>query len=131
MLAGEADLFFDNLGTSLPHVRSGRLKALAVCGERRHPSLPDVPAMSELYPGFLSIAWFGVVAPPKTSGAIAEKVSAAIGDALKMPEVQKRLAELSADPIGSTPAEMAKLMREDAERWRNAIRAAGVKPGEL
>src|SRR5204863_26160 len=73
MLAAEADLFFDNLGTSLQHVRSGRLKALAVCGEHRHLSLPDVPAMNEIYPGFVSVAWFGLVAPPRTSPALAER----------------------------------------------------------
>jgi len=131
VLAGETELFFDNLGTSLAHVRAGRLKALAVAGERRHPSLPQVPAMNELYPGFVSEAWFGIVAPPKTSSAIAEKLSAAVLDALKTPEVRERLGRLSAEPIGLAPAQMAKFLQEDAARWREAIRAAGVKPGEL
>jgi tripartite-type tricarboxylate transporter receptor subunit TctC len=130
-LSGEADLFFDNLGTSLQHVRSGRLKALAVCGERRHPSLPDVPAMNELYPGFVSVAWFGIVAPPRTPPTIADKLSFAVREVLKMPEVRNRLAELSAEPIGMGPDEMARFMRDEAVRWRDAIRAAGVKPGEL
>ena len=131
VLAGETELFFDNLGTSLPHVRSGRLKALAVAGERRHPSLPQVPAMNELYPGFVSVAWFGIVAPPGTPGAIAEKLSAAIMEALKSPEVRERLDRLSAEPLGLGPAQMAKFLKEDAARWQHAIRAAGVKPGEL
>jgi tripartite-type tricarboxylate transporter receptor subunit TctC len=131
LLAGEVELMFDNLGTSLAHVRSGRLKALAVCGQGRVASLPEVPAMAEIYPGFLSIAWFGVVAPPKTPAAIADKLHLGIVETLKMPEVQKRLAELSAEPIGMAPAEMARFMQEDAERWRNAIRTAGVKPGDL
>jgi tripartite-type tricarboxylate transporter receptor subunit TctC len=131
VLAGETELFFDNLGTSLPHVRAGRLKALAVAGERRHPSLPDVPAMNEFYPGFISEAWFGIVAPGKTPGAIAERLSSAIQEILKMPDVRERLARLSAEPIGLTPAQMAKFMKEDAARWRQAIHAAGVKPGEL
>jgi len=128
LLGGEVELMFDNLGTSLQHVRSGRLKALAVCGERRHASLPEVPAMNEIYPGFVSVAWFGVVAPPKTPGAIAERLSLAISEILRMPDVQKRLAELSAEPIGGSPAQMARLMKQDAERWRNAIRMAGLKP---
>jgi tripartite-type tricarboxylate transporter receptor subunit TctC len=131
VLAGETELFFDNLGTSLQHVRAGRLKALAVGGERRHPSLPEVPAMNEIYPGFVSIAWFGIVAPPKTPAAIAERLSAAINEVLKMPEVLKRLSELSAEPIGMGPVEMARFMKQDAERWREAIRAAGLKPGAL
>lgn len=131
VLAGETELFFDNLGTSLQHVRSGRLKALAVCGDRRHPSLPEVPAMNEIYPGFVSVAWFGMVAPPKTPNAVAQRLSAAIAEVLRMPDVQKRLGDLSAEPIGMGPAEMARFMKEEAERWRQAIRTAGVKPGEL
>jgi len=131
VLAGETELFFDNLGTSLQHVRSGRLKALAVAGERRHPSLPDVPAMNEIYPGFISVAWFGIVAPPRTPAAIAEKLSASINEILAMPDVRKRLADLSAEPIGMGPAQMARFMKEEAERWRQAIGTAGIKPGAL
>ena len=128
ILAGEVELMFDNLGVTLPHVRAGKLKALAVCGERRVASLPDVPAMAEIYPGFVSVAWFGVVAPPKTPVSIAEKLSAAIIETLKLPDVAARLANLSAEPIASTPAGMTAIMKADAERWRAVIRAAGVKP---
>ena len=131
VLAGETELFFDNLGTSLPHVRSGRLKALAVAGERRHPALPEVPAMNELYPGFVSVAWFGIVAPAGTSPAIAEQLSSSIQDILKMPDVRERLSRLSAEPIGLAPSQMARFLQQETERWREAIRAAGVKPGEL
>jgi len=128
LLAGEVDLFFDNLGTSLQHVRSGRLKALAVCGERRYPGLPDVPAMTEIFPGFVSVAWFGMVAPPNTPATIAEGLSSSITEILKMQEVRDRFAALSAEPISMTPAQMADFMRQDAMRWREAIRIAGVKP---
>ena len=83
--------------------------------------------MSEFYPGFVSVAWFSVSATPRTPGAIADKLSRAIAETLKQAEVAKRLAELSAEPIGSSPAEMAGLMKQDAERWRAVIRAAGVK----
>jgi len=127
LLGGQVDLMFDNLGVSLPHVRSGKLKALAVGSERRFAGLPDVPAMAEVLPGFVSIAWFGVVAPPKTSPAIAEKLAAAIAEALKLPDVAKRLESLSAVPIGNTPAEMAAFMKQETERYRGIIRAAGVK----
>jgi tripartite-type tricarboxylate transporter receptor subunit TctC len=128
LLAGEVEMMFDNLGVTVQHVRAGKLKALAVGGERRVASLPDVPAMAEFYPGFVSIAWFSVSAPPKTPAAIAEKLSAAIVEILKRPDVAKRFADLSAEPIGSTPAGMAAIIKEDAERWRAVIRAAGVKP---
>ena len=128
LLAGEVEMMFDNLGVTVQHVRAGKLKALAVGSTRRVPSLPDVPAMAEFYPGFVSIAWFSVSAPPRTPRAIAEKLSAAIIETLKKPDVAKRLDGLSAEPIASTPAGMAAIMKEDAERWRSVIRAAGVKP---
>jgi tripartite-type tricarboxylate transporter receptor subunit TctC len=127
LLAGEVEVMFDNLGVTVQHVRSGRLKALAVGSEKRVASLPEVPAMAEFYPGFVSVAWFSVSAPPRTPGTIADKLSGAIAETLKQAEVAKRLAELSAEPIGGSPAEMAGLMKQDAERWRAVIRAAGVK----
>jgi tripartite-type tricarboxylate transporter receptor subunit TctC len=127
LLGGEVNLMFDNLGVSLPHALSGRLRALAVCSERRIVSLPQVPAMAETFPGFVSIAWFGIVAPPKTPPRIAAQLSAAIGEALKLPDVAKKLGDLSAEPVGSTPAQMAAYMKEDAERWRRVIKSAGVK----
>jgi tripartite-type tricarboxylate transporter receptor subunit TctC len=128
LLAGEVELMFDNLGTSLQQVRAGKLRALAVCGEKRVAALPDVPAMAELYPGFVSIAWFGVVAPPRTPAAIAETLSAAIVETLKMQDVRERLARLSAEPIGLGPEAMRDFMKRDAERWKEAIRIAGLKP---
>ncbi len=128
LLAGEVEMMFDNLGVTVQHVRAGKLRALAVGSARRLPSLPDVPAMAEFYPGFVSIAWFSVSAPPKTPAAIAEKLSATIVEILGQSDVAKRLEGLSAETIASTPAGMAAIMKEDAERWRSVIRAAGVKP---
>jgi tripartite-type tricarboxylate transporter receptor subunit TctC len=87
--------------------------------------------MNEIYPGFVSVAWFGIVAPPRTPAAIAEKFSASLSEILKLPDVQKRLTDLSAEPIGMGPAEMARFLKVEAERWRQTIRIAGVKPGEL
>ncbi|HEY6240213.1 MAG TPA: tripartite tricarboxylate transporter substrate binding protein [Burkholderiales bacterium] len=127
LLGGQVDIMFDNLGVSLQHVKSGKLKALAVCSETRIPALPDVPAMSEFLPGFVAIAWFGVVAPPKTPMPIAEKISAAVAEVLKLSDVQKRLADLSAEPIGNTPQQMAVFMKKEVERWREVIRSAGVR----
>jgi tripartite-type tricarboxylate transporter receptor subunit TctC len=127
LLAGEVEIMFDNLGVTVQHVRSGRLRALAVGSEKRAAALPDVPAMAEFYPGFVSVAWFSVSAPPKTPAAIADRLSHAIAEAIREPQVEKRLADLSAEPIGGTPAAMAALMKEDTERWRQVIRAAGVK----
>ena len=128
LLAGQVDVMFDNLGVSLQHVKSGKLKALAVGSEKRVSSLPTVPTVAEGgLPGFVAVTWFGVVAPPKTSPDIAAKFSGAIAEALKHPDVQRRLVELSAEPVGNTPAEMAAFMKDEVERWRRVIRSAGVK----
>jgi tripartite-type tricarboxylate transporter receptor subunit TctC len=117
----------DNLGVSLAHVRAGKLKALAVASKQRFPGLPNVPALAETLPGFESIAWFGIVAPPKTSPAIAERVATGVQQALQLAEVRKRLADLSAEPMGLGPGETAAFMRQEVERWGSVIRAAGVK----
>jgi len=127
LLAGQVDMMCDNLGVSLPHVRSGKLRALAVASKQRFAGLPNVPALAETLPGFESVAWFGIVAPPRTSAAIAEKIATAVQDALKLPDVQKRLADLSAEPMGFGPGETASFMRQEVERWGAVIRAAGVK----
>ena len=127
VIAGEVNLMFDNLGVSLQHVRRGRLNALAVCSERRVAALPEVPAMAEIYPGFVAVAWFGVVAPPTTPQRIASRLSGAIVETLRLPDVARRLLELSADAVGNTPAQMAVFMKEETERWRTVIRSANVK----
>ena len=127
LLGGQVDLMFDNLGVSLPHVKAGKLRVLAVASPRRFRSLPDVPALAETLPGFESVAWFGIVAPPKTPAAIAQKVALGVEVALRNPEVLKRLSELSADPLGLTPAETAAFMKQETERWGAVIKSAGVK----
>jgi tripartite-type tricarboxylate transporter receptor subunit TctC len=127
LLAGQVEMMCDNLGVSLPHVRSGKLKALAVASSRRVKSLPEVPALAETLPGFEAVAWFGIVAPPKTPESLAQKISSAVVEALKFPEVQKRLGELSAEPMGLTPAETAAYMKRETERWAEVIRSAGVR----
>ena len=127
LLGGQVDLMFDNLGVSLPHVRSGKLKALAVASRSRVSSLPGTPALAETLPGFEAVAWFGVVGPPKTSAAIADKVAAGVAEALKHPDVLKRLSEMAAEPMGLTPAETAAFMKQETERWSAVIRSAGVR----
>jgi tripartite-type tricarboxylate transporter receptor subunit TctC len=127
LVAGQVDMMCDNLGVSLPHVKSGKLRALAVASRARSPSLPEVPTLAETLPGFEAMAWFGMVAPPKTSSAIAEKVAAGVREALKSPDVLKRLQDLSAEPMGLSPADTAAFMKQETERWGRVIRSAGVK----
>ena len=127
LVGGQVDLFFVPLASSLPLIRSGQARALAVASEKRSSFLPDVQTVSETLPGFLSIAWFAVVAPPKTPNEITNKLSAAIAETLKQPAVAKRLADLNAEPIGNSPAEMSEFLKEEIERWGAVMRSAGVK----
>jgi tripartite-type tricarboxylate transporter receptor subunit TctC len=127
LVGGQVDMMCDNLGVSLPHVKSGRLRALAVASRVRSPALPDVPTLAETLPGFEAVAWFGIVAPPRAPAAIAEKVAAGVREALKSPDVLKRLSDLSAEPMALSPAETAAFMKQETERWGRVIRSANVK----
>jgi tripartite-type tricarboxylate transporter receptor subunit TctC len=127
MLAGDCDIMFDNLAVSLPLVRSGQLRLLGVASEGRMAALPDVPTLAETLPGFSSAAWYGVAAPPKTPREIADKISADIAEAIRLPEVRRRFGDLSAEPVGSDPEAMARFMREEAARWGEVVRTADVK----
>ena len=126
LVAGSVDCMFDNLGVSLQLVKAGRLKLIAVASPQRMTSLPDVPAIAETLPGFESVTWYAVVAPPRTPAAIIEKVNAGVNQALHDSDVQKRLTDLSAEPVGGTPQETAKYLKQEAERWKNVITAAHV-----
>jgi len=127
LVAGSVDIMFDNLGVSLALVKGGKLKLIAVATTKRMASLPDVPAIAETLPGFEAVAWYGVVAPPKTSPAIVAKLNADINEALESPEIAQRLTDFSAEPVGGTPQQTAAYMSQEVERWHNVIKAAGVK----
>jgi tripartite-type tricarboxylate transporter receptor subunit TctC len=128
LLAGHIEMMFDNLGNPLQFIRDGRLRALAVASATRIPELPEVPAIAETFPGFVSTSWFAIVAPPRTPPEIATKLQVAVADILHMPDVAHRLQQLPAKPVGSTPAETAALIKEETTRWRKIIEAAGIKP---
>ena len=126
LVAGSVDCMFDNLGVSLQLVKAGKLKLIAVASPQRMTSLPDVPAIAETLSGFVSVTWYAVVAPPRTPAAVVEKVNAGLNQALHDPEVQKRLNELSAEPVGGTREETALYLSQESERWKNVITAAHV-----
>jgi tripartite-type tricarboxylate transporter receptor subunit TctC len=127
LVAGNVDIMFDNLGVSLPLVKSGQLKLLAVATPNRMAALKDVPTIAETLPGFESAAWFAIVAPPRTPQSIAEKINADVNEALKQTDVIQRLDQLSAEPIGGTTQATAAYMREEIERWHKVIKAANVR----
>ena len=127
LVAGDVDIMFDNLGVSLALVQAHQLKLIAVGTEQRMASLPEVPTIAETLPGFVSSAWFAMVAPPQTPRAIAEKISADIDVALRQPEVVARLKDLSAEAVGGTSTAAGKFMQDEVERWRAVIVAGGIK----
>ena len=127
VVAGHVDLLFDNLGSSAPLIKSGNLKAIAVGSERRNAFLPNLPSLSETVPGFLSVTWFAIVAPPGTPAGIAEKLSAAIAGILKTADATNCFRDLYATPIGSSPADTAAFFAQERERWRSVIVSAGIK----
>lgn len=121
LLAGHVDMMFDNLGNSLEHIRSGRLRALGVAGEARIAELPEVPTVAETYPGFDARSWLALVAPPNTPQVLADKLWQATAEILRQPEMAAKLNALSLTPIGISPAETAAYIKRDAVRWREAI----------
>jgi tripartite-type tricarboxylate transporter receptor subunit TctC len=126
LMGGRVDIMFSDIGLALPHIRSGKLRVLAVAGEKRSSVLPETPAMSEVLPGFLSVLWLGVVAPTGTPPAIANQFSSAIAEILKQPDVANRLLEMNFDPVGSTPSAMSLFMAQERVRWRKVIRDSGA-----
>ena len=127
LLAGDVDLMFDNLGVSLPLVESGQLRLLAVASAQRLPSLPDVPAIAEMFRGFEAVAWYAIVAPPGTPKSVVDKINADVDEALRQPELQNHLRKLSAVPFGGSPERAANYMRQEIERWGSVIKAAEIK----
>lgn len=127
LLAGHIDMTIDNLGNALPQIKEGKLKALGVMSKARLPELPDVPALAETYPEFNFTEWFAVVAPPKTSPDVAEKLSQAIAEALRQADVTQRFGTFSITPLGTSQTETAAFLKQESERWRKVIATTGVK----
>ena len=131
LLGGHILFMFDNLSSSLPHHQSGALRILAVCTPERSPHLPDVPTMSEAaLPGFTSMAWFGLVAPPGTPDAIVEQINKDVVGVLQSQEVRQKFRAQGAEPIGNTPQEMAIFLERERTLWGNVIDKAKLRAPE-
>jgi tripartite-type tricarboxylate transporter receptor subunit TctC len=124
---GHADLIFNSMLATAPHVKSGSLRLLAVTSPKRVPAFPDAPAASEILPGFTAGSWQGVLTTGGTPPELAAKINADIVKLLKTPEMKAKIIELGADPIGNSPAEMDKFLREDRARWAKLIQETGLK----
>jgi tripartite-type tricarboxylate transporter receptor subunit TctC len=128
LLSGRLSFMFDNLPSSLPLARSGKVKALAQTCAKRSPAAPDLPTMVEAgFKDFVIEGWYGVFAPARTPRAIAERLSSEINKALRHPDSMERWKTLGFDPIGSTPDALAERQRGDLDYWRRMIEFTGVK----
>jgi tripartite-type tricarboxylate transporter receptor subunit TctC len=127
LMAGQVDVFFDNVSSSLAQHRAGKIRILAVASSERLPALPDVPTLHESgLRGFQSISWNVMAGPDKLPEVIAQELSQAVADALKQPDVQKKYLDLGGRPWGTTPAEATAFIAEERDRWRGVIQGANV-----
>lgn len=128
LLGGEVSLMFDSISTSLPQVRSGKLKALAVTGDRRSPLLPDVPTVKESgVPNFVVNGWYGILAPAGTPPDVIQKLNQALVKAVRDPKVQSQLASYGYETVGSTPEAFGSYIDAELVRWKESVSTSGAK----
>jgi tripartite-type tricarboxylate transporter receptor subunit TctC len=128
LLSGRVQLMFDNLPTVLAHIRSGKLRALAVAGAKRAKALPDLPTLAEAgVPNVEVGSWFGVLAPAATPDAIVATLTREIGKALAADDAKARLEAMGAEPAYLAPDEFAKLIRSDTDKWAKLVKATGAQ----
>ncbi|WP_428564739.1 Bug family tripartite tricarboxylate transporter substrate binding protein [Ramlibacter sp.] len=128
LFAGQVDAVFVDMGSARPHLGSGKVKALAITGAQRASFLPDVPTMGESgYSGFEPNGWFGLFVPAGTPPEIVRKLSAETARIVRLPEVAERFAGLGINPLGSTSDEFAAVLRADAPKWAQIVKAANIK----
>jgi tripartite-type tricarboxylate transporter receptor subunit TctC len=127
LLAGHADLLADNLLAGMQHVQSGKLKLIAVGGKERLKAYPNVATIAETMPGFYSETWMAIAAPAGTPKAITHKLSDAIAKALQSPDLRERISKLQADPLGSTPEQMAAMIKDSFDRWSPVIIKGNIR----
>jgi tripartite-type tricarboxylate transporter receptor subunit TctC len=127
LIAGQVHVIFDNLPSSSPFIKSGRIRALGVTSAQRDPSLPDVPTVGETVPGYEATAWFGLGMPKGTPREAIEKVNAEVNRALADPKMRERLAELGGTPIGGTPEDFGNVIKSETEKWSKVVISSGAK----
>ncbi len=127
LIGGHVDAMFPTVSSAIPHVKSGRLRAVAVTSEGPAPALPGVPPMRQSYPGFVAVSWVGLLAPAKTPAEIVSRLHDEVVKALAQPDVKARFAELGLETVGSTPAQFDQWIRAEISRWGRVIRAQKIR----
>jgi tripartite-type tricarboxylate transporter receptor subunit TctC len=127
LMGGQVDVIFDNLPSSVGHIKGGKIRALAVTSAERDPSLPDVPTVAETVPGYEATAWFGIGMPKGTPKDVIDKVNAEVNRALADPKMRARLAELGGKPIAGTPEDFGKVIAAETAKWEKVVISSGAK----
>lgn len=128
LIGGQVQLMFDSLPSSMPFVKAGTIRPLAVTTLRRSPALPDVPTIAESgYPGFSISTWYGVWAPAATPAAVVQRVSSQIAAIVRLPEVREQFEKLGAEPVGNTPAEFTAFAKAELAKWAGIVKQSGAK----
>jgi tripartite-type tricarboxylate transporter receptor subunit TctC len=127
LLGGQVQVMFDLMGSSIEYIRAGKLRALAVTTAARMELLPDIPTVNDFLPGFEAITWFGVGAPRNTPAEIVSRLNREINATLANPKMKARVADLGGQVLSGSPADFAKLIADETEKWGNLIRAANIK----
>jgi tripartite-type tricarboxylate transporter receptor subunit TctC len=128
LMGGQIMVVLSNLPAYMPQVKAGRIRALAVSTARRSPAAPDIPTIAEAgVPGYETVAWFGLLAPAQTPKDIINKLSAETARILKLPDVNARLSELGAEPVGSTPQVFDAHIKSEIVKWAKVIKDANVE----
>lgn len=128
LLAGQVSLMFNSMPSVLPHVKSGKLKGIAVGSAKRSPAAPEIPTVSEAgVPGFEYVTWYGLFAPVGTPKDIVARLNAEVVRILADPELAQRFSSQGAEPSSTTPEQLAKFQRDEHERWKRVIQSAGIK----
>ena len=129
LIAGQVEMYFAGISTALPLIKDGKLRAIAVTSARRTAIMPEMPTIAESgLPGFEIGNWYAIVAPAGTPRPIVMRLNSELNKALAMADVKKRFLDLAADPIGSTPEELAAYNKSEIEKWAKLIKLAGIKP---
>jgi tripartite-type tricarboxylate transporter receptor subunit TctC len=126
LLAGQVQVTFDNLPSSIGHIKAGKLRALAVTTAKRSPELPDVPTVAESVPGYEASAFFGFGVPHGTPKEVVDKLNHEINEALKDPGMLKKLGDLGGIPVAGTPADFGKFLAAETAKWEKVVRAANL-----
>jgi tripartite-type tricarboxylate transporter receptor subunit TctC len=127
LLAGQVQIIFVTTASSFEHIKTGRLRALAVTTATRSDALPDVPTVGEFVPGYEASAWFGVGAPKATPAEIVEKLNKEINAALADPNMKARLADIGGTALAGSPADFNKFIAEETEKWGKVVKFVGIK----